>query len=267
VDKSIGNRNGCPYCWGRKANNKNNLLIKNPLLCKEWNYSKNGNLVPENIPFGSHKLVWWKCQKGHEWKAEIKARRNGNGCPYCSNRIIDVNNCLAKLNPRLAQEWHPTKNGTITPFDVGEYTTGKKIWWKCKKGHEWESDLSHRSIGRGCPFCGKIALNDGTLFDSLPEAYLYLKLTARGFRIELKKKYGFSPKSKCDFYLPAQNTYIETTSYHKNATGWAKTIWKSYFAKIQKKKKYVEKVLGANFRFIQIHMNDSRILYVRRFQK
>src|SRR3990167_4522119 len=40
---------------------------------------------------------------------------------------------LSKSHPHLAREWHPTKNGNLTPFDV---TAGshKKVWWKCLKG-------------------------------------------------------------------------------------------------------------------------------------
>jgi hypothetical protein len=40
---------------------------------------------------------------------------------------------LADLNPDLAKQWHPTKNGDLTPFDV---MTGSihEAWWKCNKG-------------------------------------------------------------------------------------------------------------------------------------
>jgi len=61
---------------------------------------------------------------------------------------------LAELNPELSKQWHPTKNGSLTPFDVSQ-GTHKKVWWKCKKGedHEWQSAVSSRSNGRGCPVC------------------------------------------------------------------------------------------------------------------
>ena len=31
---------------------------------------------------------------------------------------------LAELNPALAKQWHPTKNGKLTPYDV---TPGSKM--------------------------------------------------------------------------------------------------------------------------------------------
>ena len=52
---------------------------------------------------------------------------------------------LSKSHPHLAREWHPTKNGNLTPFDV---TAGshKKVWWKCSKGddHEWLQAINTR---------------------------------------------------------------------------------------------------------------------------
>ena len=36
----------------------------------------------------SHLIVWWKGTCGHEWKAQIKSRNNGRGCPFCSGRLV-----------------------------------------------------------------------------------------------------------------------------------------------------------------------------------
>lgn len=40
---------------------------------------------------------------------------------------------LAELNTELAKQWHPTKNGDLTTFDVFP-KSHKKVWWKCDKG-------------------------------------------------------------------------------------------------------------------------------------
>ncbi len=32
------------------------------------------------------------------------------GCPFCSNRRVSQTNNLLLNNPKLASEWHPTKN-------------------------------------------------------------------------------------------------------------------------------------------------------------
>ena len=148
------NGNGCPYCTGRYATKgENDLATINPKLVEEWNYEKNGELKPENFMPNSHKKVWWKCSKGHDWQATIFDRYNGTACPYCLNKkVLKGFNDLATLNPKLASEWNYEKNGDLRPehFTVG---SNKKVWWKCNKGHEWQATISHRNHGRGCPYC------------------------------------------------------------------------------------------------------------------
>lgn len=61
-------------------------------------------------------------------------------------------NNLAAVNPELAKEWHPTKNGNALPQMVSAGSK-KKIWWKGKCGHEWKSQVNSRNQGHGCPFC------------------------------------------------------------------------------------------------------------------
>ena len=43
-------------------------------------------------------------------------------------------------------------NGSLTPFDV-TLRSEKKTWWVCKRVHEWEARVDHRSRGSGCPYC------------------------------------------------------------------------------------------------------------------
>lgn len=62
-------------------------------------------------------------------------------------------NSLADLRHDLAKEWHPTKNGHITPNMVS-LGASRKVWWLCSVcRHEWEATISHRANGTGCPKC------------------------------------------------------------------------------------------------------------------
>jgi uncharacterized Zn-finger protein len=142
---------------------ENSIAHLFPKLCKEWNYEKNKPLLPDNFSPGSNKEVWWLCDKGHEWEAEINSRKEGNGCPYCSGRYASSDNNLATLYPLLAKQWHPTKNGELTP-EVVTPGSGKYAWWVCDKGHEWEAEINSRKKGRGCPYCsGKKTGSDNNL--------------------------------------------------------------------------------------------------------
>lgn len=128
----------CPICSRKNTANKRHLLMlsKNGCLDDEqllldWDYSKNEK-GPNEYTKQTNTYVYWKCHIcGYEWKAKINIRSNGHGCPCCSNRVLvkGVNDLLAK-NPRLAKEWHPTKNGDLKPSDV--FSSAKlKVWWVC----------------------------------------------------------------------------------------------------------------------------------------
>ena len=111
---------------------KQSLAEANPSLAKQWHSTKNDDLTPKDVTPGSSKKVWWQCSKGkdHEWQAKVVARNRGTGCAVCSGKIVVRSNCLDTLNPALAKEWHPTKNGDLTPKKILP-KSGKKVWWKC----------------------------------------------------------------------------------------------------------------------------------------
>ena len=156
VISSRNNGRGCPFCCNNKIlKGFNDLKTTHPILIKQWNYKKNGTLLPNNILPGSSKKVWWKCEKGHEWSTTIYHRAiRKQGCPYCSGRFaIPGETDLATLNPKLAKEWHPTKNGTLTPNQV-TIRSGKKVWWLCSNGHEWQATPHDRDADdTKCPIC------------------------------------------------------------------------------------------------------------------
>lgn len=146
---------GCPYCSGLlPIEGETDLLTTNPELISEWNYEKNTLLTPNMVKAGSSDKVWWICDKGHEWQAVISSRTvNESGCPFCSGRYaIQGENDLMSVDSPLLKEWNYDRNGRLTPSDFKEHSA-RKIWWKCKKGHEWCSSISDRSRGDGCPYC------------------------------------------------------------------------------------------------------------------
>ena len=62
------------------------------------------------------------------------------------------------LYPRIASEWHPTKNGKLKPENIVA-VSHTKVWWKCTKGndHEWQSSVKNRTTTHKkpntCPKC------------------------------------------------------------------------------------------------------------------
>ena len=193
--------NGCPFCAGQRLiQGYNDLQTANPTLAAEWNYNKNGEIKPENTMANSVKKVWWVCNKGHEWQAKIDNRNRGAGCPYCSGRYaIPGKNDLETANPTIANEWNYEKNFGITPTDV-KSSSGKKVWWKCNKGHEWQATIAHRNNGTGCPVCNAESKT------SFPEYALIFYLKQCGLEpIHSYKGRGY----ELDVYIPSLNIAIE----------------------------------------------------------
>ena len=144
---------GCPYCSNRLVDSGNCLSTTHPAVAAEWHPDKNHPLTPDAVTFGTGRKVWWLCERGHEWCAAIPSRTSlGTNCPYCCNQKVGYGNSLGDVNPALAAEWAQDLNGDLTPFDVTP-STGKVVWWRCIRGHEWRSSLANRSAGKGCAKC------------------------------------------------------------------------------------------------------------------
>ena len=165
---------GCPYCAGRKAwPGENDLATLRPDLAAQWHPEKNGSTTPADVLEGSHYKAWWICEKGHEWQAIVKSRAiGGTGCPVCTNRRLSPGeNDLAATHPELARQWHPDRNGSLTPHDVVAGTR-RKVWWQCDKGHEWQATVTARAGNNSdCPVCaGKMVIpGENDLATHFPE--------------------------------------------------------------------------------------------------
>ena len=159
----------------RAIKDSNNLANTNPELLTIWDYDKN-KISPAEITFGSHDKVYWKCNLGHTYYAEIKSVVNGTRCPYCSNQklLVGFNDletwCKNNNKLYLLNEWDYEANKPLTPKDV-LYGYTKQVMWKCKYGHSWPAKVSDRTKknSTGCPFCANRKLKKG--FNDLATVY------------------------------------------------------------------------------------------------
>lgn len=125
-------------------------------LRQEWDAIENGCSfdVWMKMP---EKKVWWRCNEGHRWEARVISRiKRESRCPFCIGRkaITGVDD-VATLYPDLAKQFHPTRNGELK-LDRLKESSGKKVWWICEKGHEWEAVINTRTKrGYGCPICSR----------------------------------------------------------------------------------------------------------------
>ncbi len=148
---------GCPYCAGRNVQKGfNDLQSRYPQIAATWDTEKNAPLQPDEVTTHSHRRVWWRCSKGHSYRAPIVARTyKQNGCPYCAGRkVLPGFNDLATLRPELAAQWHPTLNENLTP-EMVTYGSNQQVWWLGPCGHTWKASIKHRTSkdATGCPVC------------------------------------------------------------------------------------------------------------------
>ena len=60
----------------------------------------------------------------------------------------------------IAKQWDYEKNA-IGPENVTVYSD-KKVWWKCNKGHSYETKISQKTaMGTNCPVCSNRVIVTG----------------------------------------------------------------------------------------------------------
>lgn len=201
---------GCGVCHGLQVGEKNSLFFVRPDLVAEWHPSNKDS--PKKVTVFSHKKVYWICSKcgygkNKEWLSRIADRSSGRGCISCIGRVINDENRLSTLYPEIASEWHPNKNGNLTPENFS-YGSNKKIWWVCSNcSYEWNTDIYHRIKGTGCPKCSS-SKGEEVISNFLVKHKI-------SFQIEV-------PLDECkhkrqlylDFYLPDYSIAIEYNGDH-----------------------------------------------------
>jgi len=147
---------GCPYCANHKVlQGFNDIATTHPNVLTQWDYEKNGSLLPTMITYGSKIQIWWKCERGHSWKTTLKDKvKKNTGCPFCINKkILSGYNDLALLSPDLIKEWDWSKNVNLNPAELA-LSSREKVWWLCPKGHSYDMSISSRTHMKcNCPYC------------------------------------------------------------------------------------------------------------------
>ncbi len=103
----------CPVCADRAVlEGHNDLATTDPELLDEWDYEKNGELLPTAISRNSMRIIWWKCASGHSWRAKITDRTlEGKGCYLCEMEFQSV-------FPQLLIMLYAVRNGLKVATDT-----------------------------------------------------------------------------------------------------------------------------------------------------
>lgn len=153
-------------------------------ILEQWLEKENMPLTPENISYGSEKIIKWECQQCHyKWERKLNLTTSGKrGCPKCAKNIqktktletkIRKNGSFAEKFPELLQFWDTNKNN-ISPYKVTP-KSNQKVWWICKECKEsYFMSVGSKANGNGCPKCKSknriktLIKKNGSLFDKAP---------------------------------------------------------------------------------------------------
>ncbi|WP_369899769.1 zinc-ribbon domain-containing protein [Bacillus manliponensis] len=160
----------CPKCLRKKKTEERmaekeekqpkTLIEADPELAKQWDFEKNDFIAPDDVSLDERKYRWWKCSRGHSWEDSINSRyQEKSTCPYCADKKVCHDNCLATVYPELAKEWFVFENMEYsrikTPYSV-LYKSHEEAYWVCDEGHVWWEKISQRvKNGKGCRECEK----------------------------------------------------------------------------------------------------------------
>ncbi len=83
---------------------------------------------------------------------------------------------MADVRLPVVTEWHPTRNGELTPSDVAA-GSNRSVWWRCTADpkHQWREQVNNRTRGHrpsGCPYCKRAMYRPRpgrTLAEKFPE--------------------------------------------------------------------------------------------------
>ena len=77
----------CPICANLQVKpGFNDLATKRPDVSGTWHPTKNLDVTPKQVVPGTNSLFWWQCPsvQDHIWRASVKNRCKGKGCPDCT---------------------------------------------------------------------------------------------------------------------------------------------------------------------------------------
>lgn len=122
-------------------------------IAELWDYQKNGDLKPEEVPAASRKYsIWFKCSKGHSWNKKpheitLTWKRYGiSGCQKCRGRKNDQKKqpFLTDIYSELVElYWNYEKNSKISLYpEKLTLASNYRVWFQCPNdGNEWEASI------------------------------------------------------------------------------------------------------------------------------
>ena len=176
-----------------------------------WHATKNGKLKPRDVFKSSNKKYWFTCDNNHDFDIQLNHVTDGNWCSNCPKLPSSYEQSFASNEERVAC-WHITKNGDVKPRDVFK-SSGKKYWFTCDNGHDFDIQLSNVTGGHWCSSCHQTPSYDRSFASNEERAACWHatkngKLKPRDVFKSSNKKYWFTCDNDHDFDKQISNVTI-----------------------------------------------------------
>lgn len=116
-------------------------------------------------------------------------------------------NSFGENYPELVKEWHPTRNGGLTPYMFSRHS-GVKAWFVCENNHEYQAIIADRANGKGCYTCAMKALGRKKMVpkpgESFGEKYPYAASAWHPTKNGDMTPYDVAPNSNKRFWWKCQ---------------------------------------------------------------
>lgn len=149
--------------------------------------NKNIPHIPLEEYKGSQVKIKFLCPNGHIFEAIPASVLRGTGCPYCANqKILEGYNDFATTHKEFLKIWDYEKND-ILPTEIFAHSK-KKVWWKCKLGHSWQSiiyGITREDVDKVCPYCNghKVLIGFNDLWTTRPDVAKLLANPDDGYKV------------------------------------------------------------------------------------
>ena len=202
-----------------------------PEIMAIWDWERNEKR-PEEVPAGGVQTIYLKCPKcGKRWKSMPYARKGKHPCcGNCGRTIGAKKNAQEHIKKfgsfgdkylQYVSWWHPTKNGTATPFNIAP--NDKELrHFRCDRGHTFTAKPCNLGPKRGgCPKC-KPGIHSSFMGKAV---FFYLKQLTKAQSEKRIKDTMFT----MDVYLPELKTCIEYdgVNFHKGNKAMTRDLRKN----------------------------------------
>ena len=194
----------CPGCSSLKPNITE---------LQEYAINKGGKLVSTEYINNITKMLW-KCEKGHEWKANWGSIKNSNSwCAICARK--------AKPDIIELQNFAKSKKGKL--LSTTYIDNSNKLLWECKETHQWEANWGHiKNSNTWCPECASFKTE--LRCKELLESKFGFTLTKTRFLYDSKRYEwdGYNEDHKIAFEYHGYQHYIYPNYFHKTEEQYLK---------------------------------------------